>query len=96
MAETDNAGRALQPWTNVLRLDRSTMLATHRYADRFSVSGSVQLAERPEPISKSTCVPSLLVSVFISRCSGRGTDSRSTVRTFQGGDSGVPHEHHRS
>jgi len=72
MAEADNAGRALQPWTNVLRLDRSTMLATHRYADRFSVVRVVQVAERPAPISKSTCVPSLLVSVFMQPMAAAG------------------------
>ena len=55
----------LQPWTNLLRLDRSSMAASHRYADRFSVVRVVQVDDRPEPIFKSTTVPSLLVSVFL-------------------------------
>ena len=55
----------LQPWVNVLRLDRSSMMANHCYADRFSVVRVMQVDERPEPIAKTTSVPSLLVSVFM-------------------------------
>lgn len=58
-------GGSLEPWTNLLRLDRSSMMPSHRYADRFSVVRVMQVDDRPEPIKKSTSVPSLLISVFL-------------------------------
>jgi len=63
---------ALEPWTNLLRLDRSSMMPNHRYADRFSVVRVMQLDDRFEPIKKTTCVPSLLVSVFVKPMSAGG------------------------
>jgi AraC-like DNA-binding protein len=56
---------SLEPWTNLMRLDRSSMLSSHRYADRFSVVRVVQLDDRTEPIKKTGSVQSLLVSVFL-------------------------------
>ena len=61
----------LQPWTNLLRLDRWSMMANHCYADRFSVVRVMQLDDRSEPISKTTSVPSLLVSVFMQPVQAR-------------------------
>jgi AraC family transcriptional regulator len=63
---------SLEPWTNLLRLNRSSMMANHRYADRFSVVRVMQLDDRAEPIKKSTSVPSLLVSVFVKPMSAGG------------------------
>ncbi len=56
---------ALEPLTNLLRLDRSSRLPSHRYADRFSVVRVMQVDDRSEPTKKTTSVPSLLVSVFL-------------------------------
>jgi AraC-like DNA-binding protein len=71
-ADADNGGHALQPWTNVLHLDRASMLSSHRYSDRFSVVRVLQPDERAEPISKSTSVPSLLLSVFMRPVAAAG------------------------
>jgi AraC-like DNA-binding protein len=57
--------RSLDPMTDLLRLDRTSMLSNHRYQDRFSVVRVMQVDDRLEPIAKSTSVPSLLVSVFL-------------------------------
>jgi AraC-like DNA-binding protein len=55
---------ALEPWTNTMRLDHTSTLATHRYADRFSVVRVQTIGARPSPIHKSSSVRALLVSVF--------------------------------
>ncbi len=54
-----------QPWTSVLRLDESSSLRTHRYADRFSVVRVETTGPLPDAIQKSSSVPALLVSTFV-------------------------------
>ena len=54
-----------EPWTSVLRLDESSTLRTHRYADRFSVVRVETAGPLPEPVHKSSSVPALLVSTFV-------------------------------
>ncbi len=48
-----------------MRLDHTSTMASHRYADRFSVVRVETVGARPAPIRKSSSVPALLVSVFV-------------------------------
>ena len=57
--------RPLEPWTHALRLDQSSTMTTHRYADRFSVVRVETTGPLAETIAKSSSVPALLVSVFM-------------------------------
>jgi AraC family transcriptional regulator len=56
---------SVQPSTNVLRLDESSTLRTHRYADRFSVVRVETTGPLPDAVHKSSSVPALLVSTFL-------------------------------
>ena len=56
---------SVEPWTSVLRLDESSTLRTHRYADRFSVVRVETAGPLPDAIHKSSSVPALLVSTFV-------------------------------
>lgn len=56
---------ALEPLTNTLRLDHTSMMSSHRYADRFSIVRVETVGARAVPIRKSSNVPALLVSVFM-------------------------------
>jgi AraC-like DNA-binding protein len=55
----------MEPWTNVLRLDHSSAMTRHRYADRFSAVRVQTTDALAEPVRKSSSVPALLVSVFV-------------------------------
>jgi AraC family transcriptional regulator len=55
----------LEPWTNALRLDHASTMTKHRYADRFSIVRVETTGALADPISKSSSVPALLVSVFM-------------------------------
>jgi AraC family transcriptional regulator len=59
------AGGHLEPWTNALRLDQSSPMTRHRYADRFSVVRVETTGALTDPVCKSSSVPALLVSVFM-------------------------------
>jgi AraC-like DNA-binding protein len=54
-----------EPWTNVLRLDESSRLRTHRYSDRFSIVRVETTGPLADPVEKSSSVPALLVSTFV-------------------------------
>jgi AraC family transcriptional regulator len=56
---------SVEPWTNVLRLDESSSLRRHRYADRFSVVRVETTGPLPDAVQKSSSVPALLVSTFV-------------------------------
>jgi AraC family transcriptional regulator len=56
---------SVEPWTNVLRLDESSSLRTHRYSDRFSVVRVETTGPLPDAVHKSSSVPALLVSTFV-------------------------------
>src|SRR5258705_13411296 len=56
---------ALDPWTNALRLDHASTMAKHRYSDRFSIVRVETPGALADPVSKSSSVPALLVSVFM-------------------------------
>jgi AraC-like DNA-binding protein len=58
------AGMVLEPWTNAMRLDESSTLRTHRYADRFSAVRVETTGPLSEAVRKSSSVPALLVSIF--------------------------------
>ena len=58
------ASGQLEPWTNTLRLDQSSTMTNHRYADRFSVVRVETTGALANPVCKSSSVPALLVSVF--------------------------------
>src|SRR5579863_456207 len=61
-----NMGEArLEPWTNLMRLDHSSTMREHRYADRFSVVRVETTGPLPDAVHKSSSVPALLVSVFV-------------------------------
>src|ERR1700733_8036565 len=62
----------LEPWTNALRLDQSSTMTKHRYADRFSVVRVETTGALGEPIRKSSSVPALLVSVFMRPVASAG------------------------
>ena len=54
----------LEPWVNDMRLDESSTLRTHRYADRFSAVRVETTGPLAEAVRKSSSVPALLVSIF--------------------------------
>ncbi|MEA2695795.1 MAG: hypothetical protein QOI66_66 [Myxococcales bacterium] len=56
---------SVEPSTNVLRLDESSTLRRHRYADRFSVVRVETTGPLPDAVHKSSSVPALLVSTFL-------------------------------
>jgi hypothetical protein len=58
------ASAVLEPWTNAMRLDESSTLRTHRYADRFSAVRVETTGPLSDAIRKSSSVPALLVSIF--------------------------------
>jgi AraC-like DNA-binding protein len=60
------AGAPLEPWTNCLRLDQSSTMRAHRYADRFSVVRVETTGPLADAVHKSSSVPALLVSMFVS------------------------------
>ena len=66
------ADGSLEPWTNAMRLDESSTLRTHRYADRFSVVRVETTGALIEPVRKSSSVPAVLVSVFVQPVAIRG------------------------
>jgi AraC family transcriptional regulator len=66
------ADGSLEPWTNAMRLDASSTLTTHRYADRFSVVRVETTGALSEPVRKSSSVPAVLVSVFVQPVATRG------------------------
>jgi len=55
-----------------MRLDESSRLRSHRYADRFSIVRVETTGPLVEPIQKSSCVPALLLSTFIKPVSASG------------------------
>ena len=55
-----------------MRLDESSTLTTHRYADRFSAVRVETTGALIEPVRKSSSVPAVLVSVFVQPVAGRG------------------------
>jgi AraC-like DNA-binding protein len=54
----------LEPLINAMRLDESSTLRTHRYADRFSAVRVETTGPLSDAVRKSSSVPALLVSVF--------------------------------
>ena len=66
------AAGPLAPWTNTLRLDHTSTLTKHRYADRFSVVRVETTGELADPVCKSSSVPALLVSVFMRPVASAG------------------------
>jgi AraC-like DNA-binding protein len=60
----------LEPWTNFMRLDGSSTMRTHRYADRFSVVRVETTGPLADAVRKSSCVAALLVSVFVRPVAG--------------------------
>jgi AraC family transcriptional regulator len=58
-------GARLEPWTNLMRLDHSSTMRAHRYADRFSVVRVETTGPLADAVHKSSSVPALLVSVFV-------------------------------
>jgi AraC-like DNA-binding protein len=59
------SGARLEPWTNLMRLDHSSTMRAHRYADRFSVVRVETTGPLADAVHKSSTVPALLVSVFV-------------------------------
>lgn len=55
----------LEPWTNTMRLDETSELRRHRYADRFSVVRVETTGPLADAIHKSSSVPALLLSMFV-------------------------------
>jgi AraC family transcriptional regulator len=55
----------LEPWTSTMRLDASSTMTSHRYADRFSVVRVETTGPLADAVHKSSSVPALLVSVFV-------------------------------
>lgn len=55
----------LEPWTNALRLNQSSTMTRHRYADRFSIVRVETTGPLANAVHKSSSVPALLVSVFV-------------------------------
>ena len=64
-------GAALEPWTSSLRLDESSTMRAHRYADRFSVVRVEMSGPLAAPVHKSSSVPALLVSMFVRPVAAR-------------------------
>jgi AraC family transcriptional regulator len=58
------SGGTLEPWMNAMRLDGSSTLRVHRYADRFSAVRVETTGALADAVRKSSSVPALLVSVF--------------------------------
>ena len=58
-------GAGLGPLTNRMRLDGSSTMRAHRYADRFSVVRVETVGPLADAVHKSSSVPALLVSVFV-------------------------------
>lgn len=58
------ASADLEPWTSAMRLDESSTLRTHRYADRFSAVRVETTGPLSDAVRKSSSVPALLVSIF--------------------------------
>jgi AraC family transcriptional regulator len=58
------ASAVLEPWTSAMRLDESSTLRTHRYADRFSAVRVETTGPLSDAVRKSSSVPALLVSIF--------------------------------
>jgi AraC-like DNA-binding protein len=58
------ASGVLEPWTNAMRLDESSTLRTHCYADRFSAVRVETTGPLADAVRKSSSVPALLVSIF--------------------------------
>jgi AraC-like DNA-binding protein len=58
-------GAPLEPWTSSLRLDESSTMRAHRYADRFSVVRVETSGPLAAAVHKSSSVPALLVSMFV-------------------------------
>jgi AraC-like DNA-binding protein len=59
------AGAPLEPWTHSMRLDESSTLTAHRYANRFSVVRVETTGPLAGAVHKSSSVPAFLVSVFV-------------------------------
>lgn len=59
------AGDVLEPLVNAMRLDASSTLRVHRYADRFSVVRVETSGPLADAVHKSSSVPALLVSTFV-------------------------------
>jgi AraC-like DNA-binding protein len=59
------AAGPLEPWTNSMRLDQSSRLRMHHYADRFSVVRVETSGPLADAVHKSSSVPALLVSMSI-------------------------------
>src|ERR1700722_598593 len=59
-------GVPLEPWTSSLRLDESSTMRAHRYADRFSVVRVETSGPMAAAAHKSSSVPALLVSMFVA------------------------------
>jgi AraC family transcriptional regulator len=58
-------GTRLEPSTNLMRLDHSSTMRAHRYADRFSIARVETTGPLANAVHKSSSVPALLVSVFV-------------------------------
>jgi AraC-like DNA-binding protein len=58
-------GAQLEPSTNLMRLDHSSTMRAHRYADRFSIARVETTGPLANAVHKSSSVPALLVSVFV-------------------------------
>jgi AraC family transcriptional regulator len=65
-------GPPLEPWTNTLRLDESSTMTRHCYADRFSIVRVETRGPLADAVYKSSSVPALLVSVFLQPVEARG------------------------
>src|SRR5258708_29599470 len=65
-------GPPLEPWTSTLRLDESSTMTRHRYADRFSIVRVETAGPLADVVHKSSSVPALLVSVFLQPVVARG------------------------
>jgi AraC family transcriptional regulator len=59
------AAASLEPWANAMRLDQSSTMRAHRYADRFSVVRVETSGPLADAVHKSSSVPALLVSTFV-------------------------------
>ena len=64
-------GVPLEPWTSSLRLDESSAMRAHRYADRFSVVRVETSGPLAAAVHKSSSVPALLVSMFVRPVAAR-------------------------
>ena len=64
-------GGPLEPWTSSLRLDESSTMRAHCYADRFSVVRVETSGPLAAAVHKSSSVPAVLVSMFVRPVAGR-------------------------